>query len=83
MGPIGCPELPSLAAQHCNSSSGMLIDGRSELGASLVRGTVRTFVICKPLLLLSVDEVVEDVMGWTCGTCREEETRIHVLVGER
>jgi hypothetical protein len=45
-------------------------------------GIVRTFLICEPLLVLSVDEVVEDVMGWTCGTYGEEDKSVHVLVGK-
>ena len=36
-------------------------------------GIIRTFLICKPLLVLSVDEVVEDAMDWTCGKYGEEE----------
>jgi hypothetical protein len=39
---------------------------------SLTLGIIRNVLICKPLLVLSVDEVVEDVMGWTCGTYGEE-----------
>jgi len=43
---------------------------------------IRTSLICKPLLVLSVDEVVEDVIGWTCGTYGEEEKITRVLVGK-
>jgi len=46
-----------------------------------VAGVIRAFLIRRPLLVLSVDEVVEDVMGWTCGTYEEEEKSIHVLAG--
>ena len=35
---------------------------------------------CKPFLAFSVDEVVKDVMGWTCGTYGKDEISIHVLV---
>jgi hypothetical protein len=45
-------------------------------------GIIRTFVICKPLVVLSVDVVMEDVMGWSCGTYGEEEKSIHILVGK-
>jgi hypothetical protein len=36
-------------------------------------GIIRAFLPCKLLLALSVDEVVEGVMDWTCGTHGEDE----------
>jgi len=46
-------------------------------------GIIRAFLTCKPFLALSVDAVVEDVMGWMCGTYEEDEKSSTCFGGER